>query len=118
MVGNCFHPFSQEWDDLLNLLMDKGKICSVDIYTVTFKLKVKKKLFGFIPYTTHNYYEVWIHGTTKDTHFGYLRILNGVSNEANKSKPSQETMNLLYEKVRSYERDKLSDIYKLPEVAE
>lgn len=51
------YPFCQEWDDLLNALIDKGKISAVGAYTATFNDKYVVWIENH-PYASGQFYYV------------------------------------------------------------
>ncbi|MGL4994050.1 MAG: hypothetical protein ACRC6R_08020 [Bacteroidales bacterium] len=113
-VGNTCDPFSQEWDDLLKVLLKKGTVTESSKYTLNFRLLVNvRTYFGFFKFKEYATYEVWV--SNKISNYATLMKKNE-KHQIVSHKPSQETMDELYlleKKVRS----KSSDYpYSLPEV--
>ena len=117
MVGNIMHPFSEKWDSLLNLLMDKGKLVCSGNPVATFELPVKVEKKGWFKSSISvekAIYQVWVNESCKETHFGTLWKVNDDYN-LNIFKASQETMDRLDEMLYA---DRNHRFYELPEVAE
>lgn len=92
-VCNYLKPFSQEWDSLLNQILDKYTYCSVDRYTIKFKVP-KGKFLGI--FTTYNTYVVWI--ANKDCSYGTLHFKNSTKvPRFEEYSPNQKTLDRLYE---------------------
>jgi hypothetical protein len=106
-VCNNQHPYSEEWDTLLNLILDRYVLAEVRTYSIIFKVVVKKRSFWF---DSHEYIEVW----TANKDYSYGHIHNPLIRERYCS-AKQETLNRLYKKeieLKTQPRKDLSGLIK------
>lgn len=114
-VGNTCDPFSQEWDDLLNVIMEKGKVTDVGKYTLSFRLllNVRKYFFGFLTCKEYATYEVWVSNKTSN----YATLMKKDGKYPLKShKPNQDTMDKLHKLEQKLRQGSPDNVYSLPGV--
>lgn len=101
-VKNTIDEFSEEWDTLLNDIINDYISCdTTKRCTITFKIKTGKGIF----FNKYTYYTVWV--ASKEYGYGSLHMKDGKYSPLN-NKPSDKTLQRLY----SLEKKLLGSIYK------